>query len=345
MLALRLRERHYTSVSDFSQDLKDIIARRLAIADSLMDPPVDAGVDALHAQLSEVKPGTAEYLALSQDQKELKRLAKRILKAVKDSLEDAARKEAELRGREHEDELRKLDAMGLFAATSIDGEVDASPSKSLTNGNKDRVSISSASAAAGAPASDNDASGNGLGATVEHRDQRTDGSAYHFNNIGTAGTVALLDTTNKTRPESFTVANHESNEPEKPSGAHHDLHPKGKTSLGSPTRRGATPSGDVFANGGVPWYLEPFDPVGTTVHEERYTGRAVLRDMSEELSDVDEDTLIELAAKGAAETSSPGKQTAAESTMQGAGAGSDEVKVKKPKRKGKRQQWTKPRVR
>ncbi|KAI7560517.1 hypothetical protein KC343_g8841, partial [Hortaea werneckii] len=67
---------------------------------------------------------------------------------------------------------------------------------------------------------------------------------------------------------------------------------------------------DVFANGGVPWYLEPFDPEGTTVHDERYTGRAVLRDMSEELSDMDEDTLTELAVNGV-EATPNGKETPA----------------------------------
>ena len=37
--------------------------------------------------------------------------------------------------------------------------------------------------------------------------------------------------------------------------------------------------------------MEPFDPRGTTVYEERWTGRDVARGMSEELSDMDEDEL------------------------------------------------------
>jgi NuA3 HAT complex component NTO1 len=41
----------------------------------------------------------------------------------------------------------------------------------------------------------------------------------------------------------------------------------------------------------MPWYMEPFDPVGTTVWEERWTGREVARGMSEELSDMDEEEL------------------------------------------------------
>ena len=48
--------------------------------------------------------------------------------------------------------------------------------------------------------------------------------------------------------------------------------------------------------GGIPWYVEPFDPDGTILHEERWTGPEVLREMSEELSDIDDDELEGLAA-------------------------------------------------
>ena len=43
--------------------------------------------------------------------------------------------------------------------------------------------------------------------------------------------------------------------------------------------------------GGIPWYMDPFDPVGTTIQEERWTGRELVRSMSEELSDMDEEEL------------------------------------------------------
>jgi NuA3 HAT complex component NTO1 len=46
-----------------------------------------------------------------------------------------------------------------------------------------------------------------------------------------------------------------------------------------------------FAHGGIPWYMKPFDPIGTTIHEERWTGREVLRGMSEELSELDDDEI------------------------------------------------------
>lgn len=43
--------------------------------------------------------------------------------------------------------------------------------------------------------------------------------------------------------------------------------------------------------GGVPWYLENFNVIGTTVSEERWSGRDVVRGMSEELSEIDDEQL------------------------------------------------------
>lgn len=59
-----------------------------------------------------------------------------------------------------------------------------------------------------------------------------------------------------------------------------------------------------FANGGIPWYMIPFDPVGTTIEEERWTGRDLVRGMSEELSDMDEEELSGLVDMGVAEVPS-----------------------------------------
>lgn len=52
--------------------------------------------------------------------------------------------------------------------------------------------------------------------------------------------------------------------------------------------------------GGIPWYMGPFDPVGTTIEEERWTGRELVRGMSEELSDMDEEELSGLVDTGVA---------------------------------------------
>jgi NuA3 HAT complex component NTO1 len=51
---------------------------------------------------------------------------------------------------------------------------------------------------------------------------------------------------------------------------------------------------DPWAHGGLPWYLQLFDIDGTTVHEERWSGRNAV---SEELTDLDEEEVAVLCDK------------------------------------------------
>ena len=340
-LALLLGERYFTSVHDFSSQLSHVIANRLAENQN----NADTDIDAIHNQLNEVKPGTAQHMALTQEQKDIKRLAKRILKAVKEPLEDALRKEAELKGQELEEQIRKLDAMGMFASKSleIEGETNESPVKAVANGK--RRSTSDASANAGASPEDE------ADVEMEDADERTDEAVIHLNIAGKEDTVPIPNNKKKTRhgskATSCASSSHDHAATAKTSAATAPLSPP----ISTDSLMADQDPSDVFASGGIPWYLTPFDPEGTTVHEERYTGRAVLRDMSEELSDMDEDTLTELAVSGVGETPN-GTHTrttraAAAATADASVAGEDgsAQKKKQPKKKGRRQQWTKPRVR
>jgi NuA3 HAT complex component NTO1 len=58
-----------------------------------------------------------------------------------------------------------------------------------------------------------------------------------------------------------------------------------------------------FSQGGIPWYASDFDPDGTTLYDERWTGHEVLRQMSEELSDMDEEAVKALKDDDAGLTS------------------------------------------
>lgn len=51
---------------------------------------------------------------------------------------------------------------------------------------------------------------------------------------------------------------------------------------------------NMLTEGGIPWYLKPFDPVGTTAIEEQWAGRDAVRSLSEELTDMDEAELNDL---------------------------------------------------
>ncbi|KAK5123328.1 hypothetical protein LTR85_002759 [Meristemomyces frigidus] len=309
MLAERLRERFYTSVQDFSRDLSLEISKVVAKYNDLAGAS-DANIDAIHNQLNEVKPGTAEHHALSQEQKEVKKLAKRLVKAVKELLEDALKKEAELKGREHEEALRKLDSMGIFASTKSTELDDAEDSKVASK----RRSVSDASAVAGAsPDGDTE---------MRDADEHTDEAVIHLNVAGKNDTVPVPNKKNTPASQGTscassshgrttrTTASEKPTEPLSPPISTDSNAVANNAAATAPASTANADADDVFAQGGVPWYLEPFDPEGTTVHDERYTGRAVLRDMSEELSDMDEDTLTELAINGV-EATPDGKGTEA----------------------------------
>lgn len=51
---------------------------------------------------------------------------------------------------------------------------------------------------------------------------------------------------------------------------------------------------NMLTEGGIPWYLKDFDPVGTTAMEEQWAGRDAVRSLSEELTDMDEAELNDL---------------------------------------------------
>lgn len=329
VLEQRLRERFYTSVSGFSHDLSAVFSSKLAEKDNI-DNPTNADLDHIHEQLNEVKPGTAEHMQLTQEQKDLKRLAKRIVKAVKELIDDAMRKEAELRGEDAQEQLRKLDSMGLFASkpTEVDDEEDGNVRHKLRSG-------SDVSAVAGASLNGD--------AEMHDADERTDPAVIHLNLAGEKDTVPIPN--NRATPASKAASS---------AGSAHGAATKTNSEkptepLSPPISTNSAPNGvpasstdshDVFANGGVIWYLQPFDPVGTTIHEERWTGPEVMRAMSEELSDMDEDTLTELAVNGVESTPS-GK---AVSTVLGApGSATVPKKPKLAKKKGRRQQWTRSR--
>jgi NuA3 HAT complex component NTO1 len=55
-------------------------------------------------------------------------------------------------------------------------------------------------------------------------------------------------------------------------------------------------SATSLTEGGIPWYLKSFDPVGTTILEVQWTGRDIVRGMSEELTDIDDDELKGMGA-------------------------------------------------
>ncbi|KAL1954503.1 hypothetical protein VTO42DRAFT_1114 [Malbranchea cinnamomea] len=94
----KLEDRVYTSVSEFSRDIANVFTSEI-------------GVEAVGdtAELQMQISGRAPELSL--EQREKRKLAKRIVKAIQPALEDALIKESELNGKPFEKELKDLDGI------------------------------------------------------------------------------------------------------------------------------------------------------------------------------------------------------------------------------------------
>ncbi|TKA62468.1 hypothetical protein B0A49_08790 [Cryomyces minteri] len=313
----KLEERFYTSVSTFSTELISVISSVVGLVAS------DAAE--VHNQLNEVLPGTAAHSGLTTEQKELKRLAKRIIKAIQGPLEDATRKEAELSGKPFEKELRDLDAIlensirsrrESLAASVLENGPEAVDREMLDRGKTPNSTESHSSSEQGSddhgtkppvvkPEDSNLVASqlNGWGKNGDVHttdadaapdakprivDETTDEAVIHLQ-LDNHQTVAIPN---------GNISEGRSTDSGGAASSHRPIPVTNSEPLTPPTSEKEKDLQDPLAHGGIPWYLEPFDPIGTTIHDERWTGREVLRGMSEELSEIDDDTLQDLEDAG-----------------------------------------------
>lgn len=224
------------------------------------------------------------HSSLTSEQKEMKKIVKRITKVLQPHFEDALRKESELAGRPYEklpdletllnEKLQRRPSI-LSQAETVRQTTETDPTaieqaqEEAVDGEEAAVLNQKPEEMQMAPTPDENA------ADAHHaHDEAADEAAIAIQ----LGQDALHVSRNQ--PQSAVTGSHaETNgrpEPLTP--------PRSEKNLLNP-----------LGNGGVPWYFETFDVHGTTVYEERYTGREVLRDMSEELSELDDDELDGLA--------------------------------------------------
>ena len=270
----KLSGHFYTSVSSFSSEFS-------ALVSAVLDAPLP--------NATEGEDGASVSKETLAEIREKRKSAKRIVKAVQERLEDAMRKESELCRRPFEKELRDLDMMLEASLASRRDSVVGDVNEIMDE--TDQVNEQ-------------------LQVTSEDFKNFTSNNPLH---------ITVEDTTDqvpKTRPE----------RPLSP-GPHQ--HPTPEDSNASPETNGdsshqarndevirphepPTPplssGGDSQSlfQGGIPWYMETFDPMGTTIHEERWTGRDLAREMSEELSDMDEEELSGLVDIEMVEGGQPG---------------------------------------
>jgi NuA3 HAT complex component NTO1 len=241
------------------------------------------------AELITLVSGRAEDM--SPEERDRRTLARRIVKGIEPLLEDATRKEAELNGRPYAAEMREMDEALLSRRGSLAQSIELPALESV--------------------ASKPEAIEGGIASPVEGDVEMVDASAVveehpQMDEAVTevqplAGQIEMVKRENvngdghapsaNTPPASMNGFRHEAH-------ATSDLHPEQAQQLEPPTPPMSLQdhSQSLLVEGGIPWYVAQFDPEGTTIYDERWTGPEVLRDMSEELSEMDEDELQELGA-------------------------------------------------
>ncbi|CAG7991825.1 unnamed protein product [Penicillium salamii] len=230
----RLNQRFYPSVAAFSSDLASLFTSEIGV-----EPAGDTAE--LQAQIS----GRAPELSL--EQREKRKLAKRIIKVIQPSLEDAIRKESELNRKPFEKELKELDVI-------LDQSVMSRGGYSVEPEGDSELPV------------DPDA----------------------MEGVEQTGPATEAQTEAQTAPDQPP--------PEAPDATEAPSTQEPPTNAPAYYRHPTPVLTEQdqqlpLAVGGIQWYMQPFDPVGTTIHEERWTGRDVMRGMSEELSDMDEEEL------------------------------------------------------
>jgi len=243
----------------------------------------------------QVNGTSTTHSTLTPEQKDKKKLARRIIKAVQGALEEALRKEAQLGNRPFDKELKDMADLEAILEnrnrathdqsihhTDGDDAMDLEdPSRELTESYLDRSK----------PSGDNwstrfDSS------TKEnnsrHKDEVTDEAAIRLQLGDGSETIAITGVDANevvdgvaTSIDVVPALSHSGST--NPSTTHPLTPPQAGDNLLEPIR-----------NGGIPWYLQPFDISGTTVMEERWTGPEVLRDMSEELSEIEDEVLNQM---------------------------------------------------
>ncbi len=298
----KLANRSYTSVTPFSADLVQVFSS-------------DLGVEASNtAEFQAQVDGRA--INMSFEQKEKRKLAKRIVKAIQPALEAAVRKESELNGRPYAQQMKEMDEM-LFSrraslADSILEEEFPTERTKLTNGTNHlsgeahiEMLDQTHNQLQNGHSPHQEADESLLDTTMPDAVDEEDGE-----DLVAAGSIAQLNG-ELTADAEQTLAAHtppaSTNGIKKDVSISHKTHVK-KQSLApeppTPPLSLAENQQAALVQGGIPWYVEQFDPDGTTIHEERWTGPEVLREMSEELSEMDEE---ELQGLGGADFDEDGK--------------------------------------
>jgi NuA3 HAT complex component NTO1 len=276
--------------------------------------------------------GSLPAKTVPADQKEGRKIAARVSRAVGPLLAEARRKELELEGKPYEKEVQELDSLwnnslplrrnSMAASLCEDGSDDGIAMRDISTNSV--VDLEREKTVDGIR--DTEMRDIVLEAKIDVHDEDAPGEDVdddpYFLTLPTNDPMDIDSTNGKPMQEEIQLADNQDNmldqllpRAELENGIcgpgittrNRGLEKGDKADVGGnrehgasipqptpPTSPSSSSEGEAtapLAHGGIPWYMQPFDPIGTIIHEERWTGREVLRGMSEELSEIDDDEL------------------------------------------------------
>ncbi|EXJ88432.1 hypothetical protein A1O1_05362 [Capronia coronata CBS 617.96] len=273
-LRARVLRKEHTSVASFAQDVVRVINSQFGN---------DAGT---LSELVALVSGRAEDM--SPEDRDRRTLARRIVKAIEPLIDDATRKEAELNGRPYAQQIRELDEALLSRRDSLTEPAGVPLLDSVETKHETGM------------ASPDDGDVEMLDSTLSGTETNVDRGTVE----GTKGLAEKADIFKADGLRAEAGGLSADTPPASTNGFRHDRLTNGDIIMGHAQRiEPPTPPMSLQGHsqippsqGGIPWYAAPFDPDGTTIFEERWTGPEVLRELSEELSEMDEDELQGLGA-------------------------------------------------
>ncbi|KAJ8130772.1 hypothetical protein O1611_g2858 [Lasiodiplodia mahajangana] len=300
-LSSRIDQRYYTTTLTLAHDLCDVI---------------HTGINTEPDTSPEAPQNTAIGLAVStkadfSDYRDRKKLGKRILKAVQPQLETALRLEAEANHRPFEVLKHELETMMEASleyrpkpvAVEGDGEAEQSQDVIMVDSSATVIAVSGLNLD-GITARDE--SGDVTMVDVDNQATSTDSNIE----VDTSAmeTEMLVESAQVTT-DVIPVSNSEAMEIKPEASGTSDVQsvntpPATNGYVSAPTTSQPAPPTppqsngslgrqpiDALTDGGVLWYLQEFEPQGTSAAQEQWNGRNQERSLSEELTEIDDDEL------------------------------------------------------
>ncbi|KAI1752941.1 hypothetical protein F4782DRAFT_499185 [Xylaria castorea] len=300
-LSSRIDQRHYTTTLTLAHDLCDVIHTGI---NTEPDTSNEAPQNPAHVLVISTKTDFSDY-------RDRKKLGKRILKAVQPQLEMALRLEAEANHRSFEGLKQELETMiessleyrPKAVTVGIDGEGEQSQDVIMVDSSAAVIAVSGLSHQSITTMDEN---GDTMMVDADNQAPSTDGNIeVDTSAIGTDVKVegAQVTTDNVsapnteetgTKPDGSGKSDAQSLNTPPATNGYVSVPPNSQPAPPTPPQSngslGRQPM-DALIDGGVLWYLQEFELQGTSAAQEQWNGRNVVRSLSEELTEIDDDEL------------------------------------------------------